>query len=176
MVKLNLKLMIVQTILMGLTFASLMTVFGFILGEKFNIWQFVFQASFFGLFMGILFPVVTKIMTDKVLKKTIIELDNDEELILEGASTLKSKSFSAGGKLVLTTKRLAFKPYKLNFKNTFVEIALNEITKVDKQDTLGFIHNVFSIQKADEEYKFLVSENERDVWVSKTTEYSNKAS
>lgn len=176
MVKLNVKLMIVQTIFMGLTFASLTTVFGFILDEKINIWQFVFKAIFFGVFMGILFPVITLILTNRILKKTIINPDEDEQLVYEGGSTLKSNSFSAGGKLVLTTKRLAFKPHKLNSKKTFVEIPLKEITKVDKQDTLGFIHNVFSVQKANEEYKFLVSENERDVWVLKTTEYSNKAS
>jgi|GEM_PF-3819829 len=167
MVKLSLKLMIVQTIILGFTYASIMALFGFIWGEKFNIWQFIFNATFFGLFMGILFPVLTKIATDRVLKKTIIELNNDEQLIFEGASTLKSKSLSAGGKLILTTKRLAFKPHKLNSKKTFVEIPLKEITKVEQHNTLGFIYNSLIIQKADEELKFYVSENERDVWTTK---------
>lgn len=167
MAKLNLKIMIVQSIIMGFTFASVMTLFGFIWGEKFNTWQFIFNATFFGIFMGILFPVLTKIATDRVLKKTIIELNNDEQLIFEGTSTLKSKTLSAGGKLILTTKRLAFKPHKLNSKKTFVEIPIKEITKVKQHNTLGFIHNILIIQKADEEFKFYVSENERDVWQSK---------
>lgn len=173
MVKLNFKLMIVQTILMGLTFASIMALLGFFLGEEFNSGLFVFHATFFGIFMGILFPLITKIATDRVLKKTIIELNNDEQFILEGASTLKSKSLSAGGKLVLTTKRLAFKPHKLNSKKTFVEIPLKEITRVKQQDTLGFIHNILIIQKADEEFKFYVSENERDVWITKINDSIN---
>ncbi len=173
MVKLNLKLMIVQTIIMGFTYASIMALFGLIWGEKFNTWQFIFNATFFGIFMGILFPVITKIATDRVLKKTIIELKEDEQLVHEGASTLKS-NFSAGGKLVLTTKRLVFKPHNLNSKKTFVEIPLNKITEVEKQNTYGFIHNIFIIQKANEEFKFFVAENERDVWVSKIIEYSTK--
>ncbi len=172
MSKLNFKLIIIQTVLMGLTFASIMTVFGFVLGEKFTIRQFVFQATFFGIFMGVFFPIITLILTNRILKKTIIKLDEDEQLVYEGGATLKSKSFSAGGKLLLTTKRLAFKPHKLNFKNTFVEIPLNEITKVGQQDTLGFIHNIFTLQKANEEFKFIVSENERDAWVSKTIQHS----
>jgi hypothetical protein len=174
MVKLSLKLMIVQTIISGFIFASIMALFGFIWGEKFNTWQFIFNGTFFGIFMGILLPVITKITTDRVLKKTIIELNKDEELVYEGASTLKS-NFSAGGKLVLTTKRLAFKPHKLNSKKMFVEIHLKEVTKVGKQNSLRFIHNILIIQKADEEFKFFVAENERDVWVSKLTEQTTKA-
>ncbi len=174
MVKLSLKVMIVQTIIMGFTYASIMALFGFIWGEKFNTLQFIFNATFFGIFMGILFPVITKIATDRVLKKTIIELKEDEQLVHEGASTLKS-NFSAGGKLVLTTKRLAFKPHRLNSKKTFVEIPLKEITEVGKQNTFRFIANIIIIQKADEKFKFFVSENERDVWVSKLTEYATKA-
>lgn len=174
MVKLNLKLMIVQTIIMGFTFAGVMALIGFIWGEKFNSWQFIFNATFFGIFMGFLFPVITKITTDRVLKKTNIELKEDEDLVYEGASTLKSKSLSAGGKLVLTTKRLAFKPHQLNSNKTFVEISLNEITEVQIQNTYGFIHNIFIIQKANEEFKFYVSENEREVWVSKISNFSNK--
>lgn len=174
--KMSLKLKIVQAVILGLTFGGILFLFGFILDEKFNIGQFIFQATFFGVFMGILFPVITQIQTKKILKKTIINLNEDEQLVYEGASTLKSKFFSSGGKLVLTNKRLAFKTHKLNFKNTFVEIPLNEITKVGQQDTLGFINNTFMIQKANEEFKFIVYENERDAWVSKTTEYSNKAS
>lgn len=174
MVKLSLKLMIVQTIISGFIFASIMALFGFIWGEKFNTWQFIFNATFFGIFMGILFPVITKIVTDRVLKKTIIELKEDEQLVFEGASTLKS-NFSAGGKLVLTTKRLAFKPHKLNSKKTFVEIPLKEITEVSKENSLRFIHNILIIQKGNEEFKFFVAENERDVWVSKITEYAMEA-
>jgi hypothetical protein len=174
MAKLNLKLMIVQTIIMGFTYAGLMALFGFIWGEKFNTWQFIFNATFFGIFMGILFPLITKIATNRALKKTIIELNEDEQFIFEGASTLKCKLFSAGGKLILTTKRLAFKPHKLNSKKTFVEIPLNEITKVEQHDTLGFINNILIIQKANEELKFYVDENERDVWVSKISNFLNK--
>jgi hypothetical protein len=174
MAKLNLKLMIVQTIIMGFTYAGLMALFGFIWGEKFNTWQFIFNATFFGIFMGILFPLITKIATNRALKKTIIELNEDEQFIFEGASTLKCKLFSAGGKLILTTKRLAFKPHKLNSKKTFVEIPLNEITKVEQHDTLGFINNILIIQKANEELKFYVDENERDVWVSKICNFFNK--
>ena len=55
MVKLNLKLMIVQSIIMGFTFAGAMALFGFIWDENFNTWQFIFNATFFGLFTGILF-------------------------------------------------------------------------------------------------------------------------
>ena len=167
MVKLSLKLMIVQTIIMGFTYAGLMALFGFIWGEKFNTWQFIFNATFFGIFMGILFPLITKIATNRALKKTIIELNEDEQFIFEGASTLKCKLFSAGGKLILTTKRLAFKPHKQNSIKTFVEIPLKEITKVGKQNTFRFIQNILIIQKADEKFKFFVAENERDVWTTK---------
>jgi hypothetical protein len=148
MVKLSLKLMIVQTIILGFIYAGIMALFGFIWGEEFNISQFIFHATFFGIFMGILFPVITKIATDRVLKKTIVELDNDEQLILEGATTLRSKSLSAGGKLVLTTKRLAFKPHKLNSKMTFVEIPLKEITKVSKENSLKIYPQYFNHSKS----------------------------
>ena len=56
----------------------------------------------------------------------------------------------------------------------FRSIPLNKITEVEKQNTYGFIHNIFIIQKANEEFKFFVAENERDVWVSKIIEYSTK--
>jgi len=46
---------------------------------------------------------------------------------------------------------------------------------VGKQNTFRFIANIIIIQKADEKFKFFVSENERDVWVSKLTEYATKA-
>ena len=174
MAKLNLKLMIVQSIIMGFTFAGAMALFGFIWDENFNTWQFIFNATFFGLFTGILFPIIIEFQTKKILKKTIIDLKEDEQLVYQGASTLKIKSFSAGGKLVLTSKRLAFKPYKLNSKKTFVEIPLKEIRKVGKQNTFRFIQNILIIQKADEEFKFYVAENERDIWIAKINIFFNK--
>jgi GRAM domain len=167
MVKLNLKLMIIQTVLQGLFFAVFMAVFGYFMGEKFNIKLFVFHATFFGLFMGILFPIIVEILTKRILEKNIISIEKDENLVYESGSTLKCKSFSAGGKLILTNKRIAFKPNKLNSKKVFVEILLNEITTVEPKNTLGFIHNIFIVKTKNEELKFYVGENDRDTWVTK---------
>lgn len=167
MVKLNLKLIVIQTVLQGLFFALFMTVFGYLMGEKFNVKLFVFHATFFGLFMGVVFPIIVEILTKRILKKNVINIEKDEIPIYESGSTLKSKSFSAGGKLIVTNKRIAFKPNKLNSKKVFVEIPLNEITTIEPKNTLGFIHNIFIIKTKNDELKFYVAENERNVWVSK---------
>jgi hypothetical protein len=167
MVKLNLKLMLIQAVLQGLFFAIFMAVFGYFMGEKFNIKLFVFHATFFGLFMGVVFPIIIEIFTKRILKRNVINLEKDEFLVYESGSTLKCKSFSAGGKLILTNKRIAFKPHKLNSKKVFVETPLNEITTIEPKNTLGFIHNIFIVKTKNEELKFYVAENDRDTWVTK---------
>ncbi len=173
--KSSLKSKFIQAFIMGLLFAVMMAVFGVVMGEKFQLWQFVFHFTFFGTIMGFLLPVITERATKKMMQKTIIALNEHEQLLFEGASTAKNTSFSTGGKLILTNKRLAFKPNKLNLKNTVIEIPLHEIMLVGKKSTFGFIHNIFTVKTKRDEFEFIVYENERAAWVSKITEYSGKA-
>lgn len=173
--KSSLKSKFIQSVMMGLSFAATMSVFGVVTGEKIQLWQFVFHFTFFGAIMGFLLPVITERATKKMMQQTTIALNEHEQLLFEGASTAKSSSFSTGGKLILTNKRLAFRPHKLNLKNTFIEITLHEIVQVDKKSTLGFIHNIFTVKTKRDEFKFIVYENEQAVWVSKIKEYSSRA-
>lgn len=171
--KMSLKLKIVQAIALGLSFSIMMALFGMISGEKFNLWKSLFLATFFGLVMGIFLPIITKWQLKKLFQKTIIYLNINEKMLYQGASNIKFKSLSTGGKLILTNQRLAFKPYKMNFKNTFVEIPLTEITDVREQNTLGFITNIFIIKTIKDEFKFIVFENQRAIWTTKINDSIN---
>lgn len=166
MVKSSLKLKILQGIIMGISYALIMNIFNFIWGEKFSLVQTIFMAVFFGGIMGFLLPFITERQVKKMLDKVVIDISEDEQLKMEGGATLKSKLYSDGGKLILTNKRLAFKPHKMNIKKTFVETPLNKIIEIEKLKTLGLIDNVFKVKTNSEEYKFIVYENERDTWVS----------
>lgn len=161
----SLKQKIIQGIIMGISYVLIMNLFNFFWGEKFSVSQTIFMAVFFGGIMGFLLPFITERYTKKMLDKVVIDVSEDEQLILESGATLKSKLYTDGGKLILTNKRLAFKPYK-SFKNKIVEIPLNEIIEVEKWKSLGFIHNAFKVKTNSEEYKLFVYEKERDTWIS----------
>lgn len=166
MVKQSLKLKIIQGIIMGVSYALIMNLFNFFWGEKFSLSETVFMAVFFGGIMGFLLPYITERQLKKFLDKNIIEISKNEQIKMENGATLKSKLYSDGGKLILTDKRLAFKPNELNIKSMFVEIPLSKIIEIEKKKTLGFVNNAFIVKTNSEDYKFFVSENERDTWVS----------
>jgi len=61
-VKTQTKSIIKAGLFSGIIFASGMAGFDYADGENFNIWKFIFYASFFGIFMGL--------MTHRNIKKT----------------------------------------------------------------------------------------------------------
>lgn len=65
----------------------------------------------------------------------------EEQIIKEGSANLQKNIETLGGKLVLSTKTLAFKSHELNLQSGDIEIELSAITKIDKVFTkfLGLI-------------------------------------
>lgn len=162
MVKTSFKQKIIQAILSGLTFATLMGLFEKTSTGEFDSIKFIVNGLFFGVFIGFVLPMITEYFNKKTLNKIVIELSDDEKIKLESRANLNGGT----GKIILTDKRLIFRE-KDSSKNNFVEISLDQITEVQKKRTLAFINNIFIIRTDSKTYKFIVYENERNIWVSK---------
>src|SRR5690554_4851220 len=121
MVKSSLKLKIVQGAIIGIVYSCLLAIAYPLFGIKQPFVMHIFHAVFFGGIMGVFFPWLTDRHLQKLLDKNIIEIsEDDEQLQMESGATLKFKNYREGGKLILTDKRLAFKPNELNIKSMFV--------------------------------------------------------
>lgn len=162
MVKTSFKQKIIQSIMFGFTYAMLMFFFDKASTGKFDSTKFLLHGLFFGVFMGFVLPMITEYFNKKTLNKIVVELSDDEKIKIESRANLNGGT----GKIILTDKRLIFRE-KDSSKNNFVEISLDQITEVQKKRTLAFINNIFIIRTDSKTYKFIVYENERNIWVSK---------
>lgn len=80
-----------------------------------------------------------------------------EVKVMEKAANLFRGIEGVGGKLILTNKRIIFKPHALNFQTQQEEILYKDISSVGERSTGGLIPNgMFVVTKSGYEYKFVV--------------------
>jgi hypothetical protein len=108
----------------------------------------------------------------RLCKMTDIELAQDEELIKDGGATHLIGRHLAGGRLVLTNKRLIFKTHKNNSKIYQESFELSKMKKVYATKTLNLLMNVLRLELEDRpRVKFIVEKPNK--WVEVIQE--NKA-
>jgi hypothetical protein len=97
------------------------------------------------------------------------ELNQNEQLIKQGAANLQKGMETVGGKLYLTNQRLIFEPHKINIQRGTTEILLRGIKSSEKCWTkfLGFIplisNSLAVYGKQGEDYRFVLSD--RSAWL-----------
>lgn len=174
MIKLNWKSRIVSAILSGLLFVGIMCLMDYLLdGEFQSLNSYLFQGTFFGIFMGIGFPYVTQKFgarfTSKIGKNIKLELTQDENIEIEGPANLFRGMEGVGGKLFLTNKKVVFKSHKINIQKGQTDLLYENITEIIKRKTARLIDNGIRIKTNDgNEFDFVV--NEREKWIEKLNE------
>ena len=93
--------------------------------------------------------------------KEVFDIQNkeiDREVIKEGPANMIIGFENTGGKLFLTKDTLLFYSHGVNLKikRLIIPIALDEIIRVDKVSTLGFIPNGIKIITKEKDYKLVV--------------------
>jgi hypothetical protein len=170
-IKLNWKIKVVLSILIGLLFVGIMSLIHYWIDGNFqSLNSYLFQGIFFGLFMGIGFPYVTQKfgskITSKLGKNITPELTPDEQVEIEGPANLFCGIEGVGGKLFLTNKKVIFKSHNINIQKGQTNINYENITELIKRKTLKLIDNGIRIKTNEGKYfDFVV--NERDKWVAK---------
>ncbi len=151
----------------GLMFAVLNGLFYyFFIENEFSWSRFIFNMIFFGVLFGFGYLFLLKKMTDRLMKKIDIEVNEEEEELHEGPATLFRGIEGVGGKLLLTDKRLVFKSHQLNIQSGEKQCLLTEINKVEPKKTAKLFQNGLRIiTNSGEQFDFVVYE--RDFWVSK---------
>ena len=174
MIKLNWKFRIVSAILTGLLFVGILCLMDYLLdGEFQSLNSYLFQGTFFGIFMGIGFPYVTQKFgtrfTSKLGKNIKPELSQDEIIEIEGPANLFLGIEGVGGKLFLTNKKVAFKSHKINIQKGQTDIAYENISEIIERKTAKLIDNGIRIKTNNgNEFDFVV--NEREKWIEKLNE------
>jgi hypothetical protein len=98
------------------------------------------------------------------------ELNQDEQIVKQGAANLQKGVETVGGKLHLTNQRLVFEAHKINVQGGTTEIALTDIQSSEKCWTkfLGFIplasNSLAILTMAGKEYRFVLFG--RDAWAT----------
>ncbi len=171
MINLNWKYIVISAILHGSLFAFILYLFDLFSEEKTQtVNGLIFQGVFFGIFMGIGFPYVTKKFGKRVtselggnIKPDLLE---NEKIEIEGPANLFRGIESVGGKIFLTNKKVIFKSHKINIQKSQIEIEYENIDKIIKRKTVKLINNGIQISTKDgKEFDFVV--NERDTWIEK---------
>lgn len=136
----------------------IMVVFNSIFREGFTIGM-VTSTIIGGVVTGLAFALVITWLTNRLYKRTIVEITDDEKLIKEGGANHFRGKEGVGGKLVLTDKRLIFKSHNLNIQNHTQHFELPQIQNVQSTNTLGFLTNGLQLQLVNNDvHKFVVDE------------------
>jgi GRAM domain len=148
----------------GLPWTVIMTIANSIIKGGFTI-NILISTAIIGLIVGLVFSFIITLLTNRLYKKTIVEMSEDEKIIKEdGANYFKGKE-GVGGKLVLINNRLIFKSHKLNIQNHQDNFELQKIEKVEVTKTLGIFKNGLTIELRNKEmHKFVV--DEPDEWIN----------
>lgn len=99
------------------------------------------------------------------------ELNKDEEVIKTGSANMQRNVETVGGKLFLTNSRIIFEAHKINVQRGAAEIALDQISNVERSITkfLGILpiaSNSIKVTTADgKEFGFVVYK--KDSWIDK---------
>jgi hypothetical protein len=148
----------------GLPWTLIMTIVNSLMKGGFTI-NILITTAIGGLIAGLAFSIVINYLTNRLYKKTIVEMSEDEKLIKEGGANHFKGKEGVGGKLVLTDKRLIFKSHKLNIQNHQDNFDLQKIVKAEGTKTLGILNNGLSIELTNKDtHKFVV--DEPNEWVS----------
>ena len=163
----SLKYKILFSLFSGLLFALLNALVNFFLQDRAFHWgTFVFDFLFFGFLFGFGFLSLMKTLSKRRLKKIIPELLEGEVIRHEGQANLFRGIEAVGGKLVLTNKRLVFKPHKVNLQRGQVNLALDHITGINSRKTSKIFDNGLRVlNQRGEPFDFVVFE--RDEWISR---------
>jgi len=105
-----------------------------------------FMYLVFGQMFGFGIIFFSKLYADKVVELIKIEIPEDEVLIKEGKASHFRGIEAAGGKLLLTDKKLYFKPHKLNIQNHSLIIELPNIESIKRVRTAKVINNGIKIK------------------------------
>jgi hypothetical protein len=154
----------------GLVFALLNSLITyFFLEEDISISRFVFNLIFFGFVFGFGYLFLMKRLTDKLMQKINIDLNEDETEQYEGPANLFRGIEGVGGKLLLTDKRLIFKSHQLNIQSGETQYLLKDIKEVVPRKTAKLFQNgIRVVTESGENLDFVLYE--RDFWVSKIKE------
>lgn len=80
-----------------------------------------------------------------------------EKVLKNVAANLFRGIEAVGGRMKITSQRVLFEPHEFNFQTKSAEILLEEITEVQKINTLGIVPNGLLIRtKTGEDYRFVV--------------------
>ncbi len=92
-----------------------------------------------GIIFALLFTYTTEWFKRRTLKKVMIQIESDEQLLLEGGANHFKGAEGVGGKLVLTNRRLIFKSHNLNIQNHQQSIDISQIKSIREKS-----NNIFS--------------------------------
>lgn len=82
---------------------------------------------------------------------------SDEEILADVPANLIRGIEAVGGRLIVTSRRVVFKPHPVNIQKMPEEILIDDIVEVGNRNTLGLIPNGFFIRtKAGAEHKLVV--------------------
>lgn len=171
---LNWKFKIGSAFLTGLVFSGIMSLLDYWMEGQFNsLRSYVFQGIFFGIIMGIGFPLFMEKFgsrfATKLGKKIMPELTDNESIEIEGPANLFRGIEGVGGKLFLTNKKVIFKSHKINIQKGQTDIDYNDISEIIKRKTAKLIDNGIKIKTTEgREFDFVV--NERDKWIEELDE------
>lgn len=119
----------------------------------------VFSTLIGGVVAGVLYAIIMQYVAGRLYKSVIIETDEDERIIKQAGANYFIGKEGVGGKLVLTDRRLMFKPHKFNVQKQQAEFQLTEIERLELARTLRFMRNGLSLETAGRGvHKFIVDE------------------
>ena len=109
-----------------------------------QIFAIILTAVLTGVLGGILFTWLIGVIFRKTLNVKV-DLEPGETVAFESAASNFKGIEAVGGKLVLTSRRLIFKPHKLNIQKHPLSLDLDEIENVSRFKKLGLINNGLSV-------------------------------
>lgn len=174
LIKLNWKYKIFSGLVLGVIYLGVLLIFNNSSdGEVYSLNSMIFQAVFFGFFMGIGFPYASDKFASgfvfaigKNIKPTLTE---NELVDIEAPANLFRGMEGVGGKLFLTNKRIIFNSHKFNIQKGQTEIDYENISDVIKRKTGKLVDNGIRIKtKNGQEFDFVVTN--RDQLIEKLNE------
>lgn len=165
--KIPVKHKIIISLLAGFKFATLHALFSvYIRGIEFSWSLYLFNLIFFGIFTGTIFLFIMKKFSERLLKKVVIELNENEVIQHEGPTNLFRGIEAVGGKMVLTDKRLVFKSHNMNIQNGETQFDLVDIQEVKSRKIAKlFQTGMRLLTRNNDNVDFVVYD--ADTWVDK---------
>lgn len=142
----------------GLPWIFIMLIFSSITNEVFT-YRVVLKTVVAGIFFGVSFALIMEYLANRLYKKTVIKINDDERLIKEGGANHFKGKDGVGGKLALTDKRLIFKSHNSNVQNREQTIDFARIKTFRETKTLNFFKNGLTIELINHDiHKFIVDD------------------